>query len=358
MKKLFVLFIAVVAGAAAVVAQEAAPQLTFKTAVHDFGKFPEETGKVTCTFEFKNTGQSDLILQNVRASCGCTTPNWTKTPVRPGETGVVEATYNAAGRPGTFSKTITVTSNAGEQRLTIKGDVTPRVPKTEDQYPFDMSGLRLKTQSLYLNNIEFPNAKAENIEIINNTEKTMTLSYQGYPPFLSIKAPASLGKGEKGMIEVTFDSKSARSWGIMNPEFLVVVNGKVVEDKKFKITVFANIVENFATLTAEQKANAPVITVDKTVVNIGVLKAKSKQTTKVAIGNSGKNELLIRKAYSDNNAISVVAPKSVKSGKTGDVKVEVNTVNMKPGKFSSSVMVITNDPNKSVTSIIIEGEVK
>ena len=67
-----------------------APQITFTKTSHDFGTFPEERGKVTCTFTFKNTGKSDLVLQKVRASCGCTTPNWTKTPVAPGERRILQ----------------------------------------------------------------------------------------------------------------------------------------------------------------------------------------------------------------------------------------------------------------------------
>ncbi|MEL5995394.1 DUF1573 domain-containing protein, partial [Hymenobacter segetis] len=61
----------------------------------------------------------------VQASCGCTTPDWTKTPVLPGKMGVIKAMYSSAGRPGVFNKTVTVTSNATEASkvLSIKGTV-------------------------------------------------------------------------------------------------------------------------------------------------------------------------------------------------------------------------------------------
>ncbi len=97
--------------------------IKFNETVHNFGTFPESAGKVSCDFEFTNTGDSPLVLQDVKASCGCTTPEWTKTPIAPGKKGVVKATYNATGRPGAFTKTITVKSNAGETKLTIKGEV-------------------------------------------------------------------------------------------------------------------------------------------------------------------------------------------------------------------------------------------
>lgn len=102
--------------------------IKFNETVHNFGSFPESAGKVSCDFEFTNTGNSPLVLQDVKASCGCTTPEWTKTPIAPGKKGVIKATYNATGRPGAFNKTITVKSNAGEIKLIIKGEVETGKP--------------------------------------------------------------------------------------------------------------------------------------------------------------------------------------------------------------------------------------
>ena len=69
-----------------------------------------------------------MVLSAVNASCGCTTPEWPKEPVAPGATATIKATYNAAN-PGTFTKTITVVSNAATPQtvLTIKGEVKPAV---------------------------------------------------------------------------------------------------------------------------------------------------------------------------------------------------------------------------------------
>ncbi|HZX73853.1 MAG TPA: DUF1573 domain-containing protein [Cyclobacteriaceae bacterium] len=65
-----------------------------------------------------------LIITNVQASCGCTTPSWTKDPVMPGGSGFIKATFNAAS-PGVFGKTVTVTANVdpGFVQLSIKGEV-------------------------------------------------------------------------------------------------------------------------------------------------------------------------------------------------------------------------------------------
>ncbi|MBU6331447.1 MAG: DUF1573 domain-containing protein [Bacteroidetes bacterium] len=131
MKKLaFLLFFSTIALSS--FAQNAAPAaqpkssavMKFKSEAHDFGTITEGD-KATHAFEFTNTGSETLIISNVSASCGCTTPEWTREPVKPGEKGTIKAVYNSAGRPGMFTKQVTVTSNAGTgtQVLTIKGNV-------------------------------------------------------------------------------------------------------------------------------------------------------------------------------------------------------------------------------------------
>jgi hypothetical protein len=108
--------------------------ITFKELTHDFGKINETDGKATYSFEFTNTGNSPLVISRAQASCGCTVPEWTKTPVEAGKKGVITATYNTVGRPGPFTKTITVYSNAEtpEVRLIIKGDVLPQPTAPEN----------------------------------------------------------------------------------------------------------------------------------------------------------------------------------------------------------------------------------
>ncbi len=98
--------------------------MQFETDSHDFGNVPEGT-MATHEFKFKNTGNQPVVIANVQASCGCTTPDWTKTPVLPGKSGIIRAMYSSAGRPGVFNKTVTVTSNAAEPSkvLSIKGSV-------------------------------------------------------------------------------------------------------------------------------------------------------------------------------------------------------------------------------------------
>ena len=124
MKKAFSLFVAVLAFSAVSFAQKGI--VTFTKIENDFGKI--EQGKpVSYVFEFKNTGKDPVVLGNVAASCGCTTPEWTREPVMPLGKGTVKATFNA-GVMGPFNKTVTVPSNAenGTLYLTLKGEVVAK----------------------------------------------------------------------------------------------------------------------------------------------------------------------------------------------------------------------------------------
>jgi hypothetical protein len=122
MKKFSLLFIGLIF-ALVVMAQR--PVISFEKKSFDFSKIKEDDGKVTHVFEFTNTGKAPLVVSKVEASCGCTTPTWSKEPIEPGKKGSVTVTYNPAGRPGAFTKTITVYCNTFEEidRLTIQGEV-------------------------------------------------------------------------------------------------------------------------------------------------------------------------------------------------------------------------------------------
>ncbi|MDR3651632.1 MAG: DUF1573 domain-containing protein [Paludibacter sp.] len=113
-----------------VVAMAQKPVISFDVKTHDFGKINEKDGKATFVFEFTNHGDAPLVISRVQASCGCTTPTWTKEPVEADKKGLITVTYNTAGRPGMFTKTITVYTNGTQEQvvLIIKGEVIP-IPK-------------------------------------------------------------------------------------------------------------------------------------------------------------------------------------------------------------------------------------
>lgn len=132
MKKIFFSIISLVFLSVTVFAQEDIktnkenkdlPEIFFQNTTHDYGTIKYDSDG-TCEFTFKNTGKEPLLLTQVQASCGCTTPTWPKEPIKAGETGTIVVKYNTK-IPGAFTKTVRVYSNAKTNlvTLTIKGSV-------------------------------------------------------------------------------------------------------------------------------------------------------------------------------------------------------------------------------------------
>jgi|JI81BgreenRNA_FD_contig_91_1074773_length_1257_multi_2_in_0_out_0_1 hypothetical protein len=108
-------------------AQSSGQVLEFEKDTYDFGIVNEGT-VAEHTFIFTNKSANKITLGNVQASCGCTTPSWSREPIAPQGQGKIVASYNSEGRPGAFLKTVSVTFNEENQPpqtivLTIKGTV-------------------------------------------------------------------------------------------------------------------------------------------------------------------------------------------------------------------------------------------
>ncbi len=111
-----------------------AAEITFESELHDYGTI-DYAGDGTYAFKFTNTGKEPLIISDARGSCGCTVPRWPKEPVLKGQSNFINVSYDTK-RPGPFTKTVTINSNAKSPSkvITIKGVVKSQ-EQTEDQTP-------------------------------------------------------------------------------------------------------------------------------------------------------------------------------------------------------------------------------
>ncbi|MCK6648701.1 MAG: DUF1573 domain-containing protein [Bacteroidia bacterium] len=105
-------------------------QMTFVEESHDFGKITQGE-KVSYSFVFKNTGNSDLVISNASASCGCTVPNYPKTPVKPGQESKIDVVFDSSGKSGLVSKTVTLVTNCMPSTKQLTISTTIIVPEEE-----------------------------------------------------------------------------------------------------------------------------------------------------------------------------------------------------------------------------------
>jgi hypothetical protein len=108
-----------------------AAAITFSKSEHDFG-IVDEGEIVETTFEFKNTGKTDLIISNAKSSCGCTIPEWPKEPIPVGGSGEITVKFNTTNKPNKQTKVVTLATNTakGSESVVIKANVTPKVKST------------------------------------------------------------------------------------------------------------------------------------------------------------------------------------------------------------------------------------
>lgn len=339
-------------------AQQKGANISFNTEKHDFGEIKENGGKVAYKFEFTNTGSQPLIINNVRPSCGCTTPQWSREPVLPGATGFIETKFDPNGRKGPFNKSITITSNANTPNtiLHITGNVLEGEKTIEEIYRYKMGDIRLKRRNIYFSRIEPEETKTETLEIINPSTQEITVQFKGVPDHIKIEVtPSTLKPNEKGEIRATYNASKVSDWGSVNNWVVFTTDGQLYNNR---LAISANIQEDFSKLSAEELKNAPVATFSETNFEFGDIKQGESIEHEFEVKNNGKSDLIIRKVTASCGCTAVQPKKNVIApGESTTLKVVFNSRGKK-GRQNKTVTVITNDPKNFKKILWVKGNVE
>lgn len=335
--------------------------IQFDKTEHDYGTIKEADGKANATFSFTNTGTVPLIITDVKPNCGCTTPGYTKEPVPPKGTGYVSAAFDPANRPGVFNKTIRVTTNAENSNviLRIKGDVIQREMGVEDNYPHEMGPIRLSTNHMAIQNISNKEVKIDTVKIINTSTEVQNISFQQVPEHITITAiPKTLKPQAKGIIVVNYNAAAKNDWGFVIDRIPIVFNDVFdPKDRMSRLTVSANIEEDFSKLSATDKAKAPKIEFESKTFDFGTISQGETATHLYKFKNTGKSDLVIRKTKASCGC-TVANPddKIIAPGASSQFNVKFNSRGKK-GKQNKTITVITNDPETPSIILKITGNV-
>jgi hypothetical protein len=339
-------------------AQNTKPVMKFDSKIHDFGTFKEELGKQVYSFEFMNEGKQPIIINQVRSSCGCTSPSWTKKPVAPGQKGFIKATFDPKNRPGPFNKSITITANTNPAItiLRIKGKVIEREKTIADIYPRMMNGLRLKNNHLSLTKVKNTEVKEGFVEVYNDSNEEISIAFKRMPAHLQIKMiPEKLAPKQKGKIVALYDGAKKNDWGFVVDYMNMLVNQKHKPGQR--LTVSANIVEDFDRLSDAEKQVAPKVEFAERVFDFGELTQGQNAEHIFTMKNNGSSDLIIRKTKASCGC-TAIAPqaKIIKAGEETEIKVVFNSRG-KRGRQNKLITVITNDPVHSAVQLRVRGNV-
>ncbi len=233
--------------------------MSFEKETHDFGTIKE--GEVaTYEFIFTNTGDQPIEIATVKASCGCTTPFWTRELIKPGEKGSIKASYNSKDRPGGFSKSITVQSNAKRNVtvLYIKGFAEPAQSSTQsdqgqqyvetvkqsafgktktpasiriDKEEFDFGSV--KTGQVIRQRFNIYNAGQENLIITGFDKQCDCVSFG--------VSSSVIGPNQTGILEIALEAKRVQE---LEEDFVLITND--AQNPSRAIRLKAKIYEDFS----------------------------------------------------------------------------------------------------------------
>lgn len=338
------------------------PVISFEKTAHDFGKVNESDGKITNVFDFKNVGNSPLVINRVQASCGCTTPTWTKEPIEPGKKGSITVTYNPQGRPGAFTKTITVYSNAVEEQmiLTIRGEVLSAPTADNSPFPITVGGLGIKSKVVQMNNVEKGKSQTRVLEFHNGTNLLVKPTIENLPTYVTaVVTPEQIKPNEDGTITFVLNSKLCPQWGMVSDDvYLNTSSQKKISDEN-KIMVVANVIEDFSKMTLEQKRKAPILEVTNRTLEMGTIMPGARRFGKIKINNKGQNNLEIRRIINLNKELVVRSSKmSIPGGKSTEMMIDLNSKNLNEGDYKKSFTIQTNDPDNSFIILVVSWKVK
>lgn len=358
MKNLFFVLFLLITGS--ITAQEL-KTLTFEEPVHDFGSIKEVDGPAEFDFVFKNTGTEPIKILNVRASCGCTTPAWTREEVAPGKKGFIKASYNPRNRPGPFHKTLTVTTSSAANStivLRINGQVEPKPRTIEDDFPTLLGAIRVKYRAFNMGKVLNNSTATKEFGVYNASENPIVFNREVEgPSYVSITfVPETLAPEEKGKIVVVYDGAARNDLGFMSDNVVITTNEEG-DDARKSMSIYADINEYFPPLTAEEKLNAPHLSIENAVHNFGNIISGDVVDAVFKLTNTGKTDLNIRKTKASCGCTVPQLEKfDLKPGESVDMKVTFNSAGRK-GNQIKTVTIYSNDPDKPIQKVTVKSKV-
>jgi hypothetical protein len=326
--------------------------ITFEATTYNFGDLYEADGDATCSFKFTNTGTAPLLIVRASASCGCTSPEYPKQPIRPGESGTISVTYHAKGRPGAFQKSIYVYDNSAPNHSTtliITGYVKSS-KRPEESYTQQLGGgLRAKVRTLAFFDL-YPNqsARTRSFSVYNESINPIQLTFKNVPKHIYVESdPQIIPAKQEGKILVTYYTSRVKDWGMQKDYFDVFVKGYEAQMTGNRLAVTADIREDFSKLSAKEKAEAPVIEASQRSINFGTSATDKKHV--ITLTNNGQSKLIIRKLQNDEPVVFACSLSSdlIKPGESAQITVTYQPEKTNLTAMNHHITVISNDPTNS-----------
>ncbi len=360
-RKFHILLLAVAslfAGIGISFAQTVAPQaIEFSKKVHNFGKISVNDGAQHCSFEFRNTSDKPVVINNIISSCGCTEPVWPKKPIMPGESGKVEVTYLNDQGPYPFDKALTVYTSASTKPiiLRITGLAYENERSLKEMFPTSIGQLGVKKEIISGGQIVQGNIKSGNFKIANISNKSTKVTFANVSEGLQISIePQTIPAGEIADVSYNVDTRAKTNWGATTYSADVLCNG-VKASTPLKVECM--IIDNFTGLSKEEKNRGSMVLAVNSSFNFGTVSKGKTVTATFQLRNTGHSPLVLHKIDAPDN-IKISSPTTIAAGEKFTLTATANTAACKTGEAIFTITLITNSPNRPIVNLFVTGKIQ
>lgn len=239
------------------------------------------------------------------------------------------------------------------------------VEKEHDSFKYKMEDNKLKVEKTYfsLGTIYNNQNKTVTSEIYNDSNTPMEITFSGVPDYITINVtPVSIPAKTKAHVTLEYKTsenktnQGKQNWGYQNNRIQLIVNGNT-QNTRNKLTIRANIQEDFKSMTAEQLKKGPMIEFENLTYNFGTVTQGDKIEHEFVFKNLGENDLEIRNVKSSCGCTAVnVTDEAIKKGKSSSIKAVFNTRGKK-NRQNKTITINTNDPTHPTIVVKLTGEV-
>lgn len=331
-------------------------KIQFLEPKYDFGTVAEEGGKVSHVFGFKNVGDAPITIKNVKTTCGCTSPKWTKATIPPGKGGYVEATFDPAHRPGAFSKVLTVVMKEGDpinSYLTIYGEVIPRKKTVEDLFPMMRGNLRYQMPQIYMGKVRIGEVDTIHVRLFNSSYDVITLDKIGVPEHISIDiVKKEIQPQGYGKFILSYDAQKRAELGMVTDQILLLSDDP--KEPEQMIYVVAEIEQYIKPMTPQEMAEAPKMVITEDVIDLGEVQEGDVVTGVFTVKNEGKRNLQILKVKPECGCTTTTFNLgSVENGESVPLSLQFDATSY-DGLIIKKIDVYSNDPLNPMKTLKIK----
>ena len=342
--------------------EKISPSIEIDRTVHNFGDIIHKSGPVSCTFHLKNVGEKPVVIYNVVSTCGCTDVEWTREPLRPGQSGNISVTYSNDEGAYPFDKTLTTYTSDSKKPILLKvrGVSLESKKPLKELYPISYGPFALRESTIKCGNLEQGGQKSEAVMVANTSDKPIKVEFADVADNLSISvSPNPIPAGSTA--EMSFMVKADRNlWGKNIYKATPVVDGKVhiSSEGNKSIGIWAFTKENFSHMTQEEKSAGSRPTFKESTYSFGKIRRGETVHASFTFKNDGKSPFCVYKVNSDAPAWSHSRIPSAEPGEEITFRVHLDTAGLPAGEHLTIVTLTTNSPLRPIVNLFIAGYIE